>query len=69
MIMAGVVAIVRATMLAAEAHSSLVLAASVASGALTYLAWLWLTDSEAIREARLAWSHLARAHSSQAARG
>jgi PST family polysaccharide transporter len=57
--MAALAAAVRAIMVAHGAGPALVLAASVISGILTYLAWLWLTNAGAAREARLAWSRFA----------
>jgi len=65
-IMAAIVAAVRAVMLAREAGPGLVLAASVTSGILIYLAWLWLTDAWAAREARLVWSRFVGLHRSGA---
>jgi PST family polysaccharide transporter len=63
-IMAAIVAAVRAVMLAREAGPGLVLAASVTSGILIYLAWLWLTEAWAAREARLVWSRFVGLHRS-----
>lgn len=56
LLMAGVTAVVRASMVSRQVSALVVLGASMATGILTYAAWLWLTDSGAVREARLAWS-------------
>jgi PST family polysaccharide transporter len=57
-VMASVVALVRAAMMRGEASEVFTLMASVASGVTIYLAWLWLTDSCAIGEARMAWARI-----------
>jgi O-antigen/teichoic acid export membrane protein len=56
MLMAAFVAMLRHALLAANFEPHVVLALSVATGVLTYSAWLWATDAEAMREVRsLVW--------------
>jgi O-antigen/teichoic acid export membrane protein/glycosyltransferase involved in cell wall biosynthesis len=52
-LMAGVVALIRHALLAGRFEPHTVLGLSIATGILTYGAWLWVTDAEAIREMRL----------------
>ena len=59
-VMACIVALVRAALVSGEVGQALTLAGSVASGVVSYLTWLWLTDSRAIEEVRLAWARVAR---------
>jgi len=59
-VMACVVALVRTALVSGEVGQALTLAGSVASGVVVYLTWLWLTDSRAIGEVRLAWARLAQ---------
>lgn len=59
----------RTFMLAAEGRPSVVLAGSVSVGVLAYLVWLWLTDSGAIRDARLACAQLAEPGSTGGGKG
>jgi len=50
--MAGLVALIRHALLVAYTEAHVVLALSVATGVVSYGAWLWLTNAEAMREVR-----------------
>ena len=52
LLMAGLVALVRYILLATHFEPHVVLALSIATGILTFGAWLWVTDADAMREAR-----------------
>jgi hypothetical protein len=58
LLMAAVTATVRMAMVASQLSQPVVLAISVVTGVVTYLAWLRLTNSHALLEARLAWSRI-----------
>jgi len=51
-LMVGLVALIRHALLAAHVEGHVVLALSVATGVVTYGAWVWLTNAEAMREVR-----------------
>jgi len=51
-LMAGLVALIRHALLTAHVEGHVVLALSVATGVVTYAAWLWLTNAEAMHEVR-----------------
>lgn len=64
-LMAGIVAMVRVSMLSGGASSPTVLITSVVTGIFTYLAWLWFTDAGVFQEIRLMWSRTSREQENQ----
>lgn len=68
-VMACLVALVREVLVRSQVGQTLTLAASVASGVAIYSAWLWLIDSRAIAEVRLAWAHVAEARGAATSEG
>lgn len=68
-LMASIVALVRALTLASHAAPPIVLAVSIASGIFIYLAWLWWTENRAVQEARIAWAWMVGSHDIGTVRG
>ena len=69
LVMSGVVALARDALIKGEVGQTLTLAGSVATGIVTYLTWLWLTDSRAIEEVRLAWAQFAQVRREEVSEG
>jgi len=68
-VMACLVGLVREALVRNQVGQVLTFGASVTSGVVIYSAWLWLIDSRAIAEARLAWTRVAEARGAAASEG